>query len=33
MEKKYEELLTLVSELLVEKEEAIEEIKKELDNL
>ena len=29
---KYEELLTLISELLVEKEEMIEDIKKEIDN-
>ena len=29
---KYEELLTLISELLVEKEEVIEDIKKELNN-
>lgn len=29
---KYEELLTLISELLVEKEEVIEDIKKEIDN-
>ena len=31
MDNKYEELLTLVSELLLEKEEVIEEIKKEID--
>lgn len=29
---KYEELLTLISELLVEKEEVIEDIKKEINN-
>ena len=29
---KYEELLTLISELLVEKEEVIEDVKKEIDN-
>lgn len=31
MDNKYEELLTLVSELLLKKEEVIEEIKKEID--
>ena len=30
---KYEELLTLISELLVEKQEVIEDIKKEINSL
>ena len=33
MDKKYEELLVLISEMLIEKEEMIEEIKKEIDTL